>query len=228
MAASLQELFDRLDAIQGEGDALEKAMLVEGTLDTLGHEYGRESREYAAALNELGTCYRAAANYEQAAVHFKDAVGVLERVTGSGSPDYAMALMNYAGVVRLVGQLDESLELFEQAKHLFAATLGETSLEYLTALNNEALCYQDKGEYQEALGRHVQVCSALERQGEPSVAYATSLYNTGFCLKQISEEDLGDELVRRSIEVYRQLLPDGHELLEHAKAVLGEYEPPRP
>lgn len=224
MATSLQELFNRLDAIQGEGGALERAALVEEALDAIGKEYGQESREYAAALNELGTCYRAATNYEQAGAHFKEAIAVLERTLGTGSPDYAMALMNYAGVVRLLGRLDESLELFEQAKRLFADTLGETSLEYLTALNNEALCYQDKGDYQEALGRHVQVCSALERQGEPSVAYATSLYNTGFCLKQIGEDDLGDELVRRSIEVYRQLLPDGHELLERAKAVLGECE----
>ena len=226
MANALQELYDRIDA--ADDDARDKAAVVEASLEGILKEYGPESCEYAAALNELGSCLRAAGDYESAANRFKSAVNLLARTGGPESPEYAMALMNYAGAVRLLGRIDESLALFKHAKEAFSAALGEASMEYLTALNNEALCHQDKGDYEEALIPLVRVCSTLDRHETASVPYATSLYNTGFCFKQIGEEDLGEELVRRSIEVYRQLLPDGHELLERAKAALGEQEAPRP
>lgn len=127
-----------------------------------------------------------------------------------------MALMNYAGVLRLNGALDESLALFERAETLFAETLGTDSMEYLTALNNAALCHQDRGAFETALARHLRVCSALERLDDATVAYATSLYNTGFCCKRWAKPTWAN-LIRRSIEVYRQLLPEYHELIEHAK-----------
>ena len=225
---TMKDLFAELDAIVGEGSAARKAERMADALATIEAEHGRESLEYAAALNELGSCCRAAGDYEQAAARFQEAVEVLERVEGPKSPEYAMAVMNHAGALRVTGRLAESLALFRRAEELFAATLGEGSMEYLTAVNNEALCHQDSGDYEAAIDRHLQVCMALERLEEPSVAYATSLYNTGFCFKQLGEEELGDELIRKSIEVYRLLLPDGHELLEHAKAAVSEGAAERP
>ncbi|WP_302391044.1 tetratricopeptide repeat protein [Eggerthella sinensis] len=222
MATSMQDLFDRLDAVEGEGSGPRKVALITEALTAIEDEHGRDSLAYASALNELGACYRADADYGRAATYFKQAVDLLEQVAGPASPDFAMALMNYAGVLRLNGALDESLALFERAETLFAETLGTDSMEYLTALNNAALCHQDRGAFETALARHLRVCSALERLDDATVAYATSLYNTGFCCKQLGETDLGEDLIRRSIEVYRQLLPEYHELIEHAKAAVGE------
>lgn len=219
---AIKDLFEELDAIVGEGGSTRRVELVGRTLATIEAECGRESLEYAAALNELGACYRATGDYDQAEASFHEAVEVLERVEGPKSPEYAMAVMNHAGALRMTGKLAESLTLFERAEKLFAATLGEGSMEYLTAVNNEALCHQDGGDFEAAIDRHIQVCTALERLEEPSAAYATSLYNTGFCFKQMGEEELGDELIRKSIEVYRLLLPDSQELLERAKAAVGE------
>lgn len=223
----MQSLFDQLDAVQGTGGTPRKVALITEALGAIETEHGHESLEYAAALNELGACYRADADHARASAYFQEAAKLLDRVVPA-SPEYAMALMNHAGVLRLNGQLGESLREFERAEDLFAATLGADSMEYLTALNNEALCHQDGGAYEQALVNHIKVCTALEQRNDESVAYATSLYNTGFCFKQDGETELGDELIRKSIEVYRHLLPDDHELVEHAKAAIGGDEPPRP
>ena len=52
MANALQELYDRIDA--ADDDARDKAAVVEASLEGILKEYGPESCEYAAALNELG------------------------------------------------------------------------------------------------------------------------------------------------------------------------------
>lgn len=225
---TMKDLFAELDAIVGEGSGSRKAEVMGRALEKVEAEHGRDSLEYAAALNELGSCLRAAGDYEQAAERFAQAVEALERTAGPESPECAMATMNYAGALRVTGRLAEALELFGRAEEVFAGTLGEASMEYLTAVNNEALCHQDAGDYEQAIDRHLQVSMALERLEEPSVAYATSLYNTGFCFKRLGEEELGDELIRKSIEAYRLLLPDDHELLEHARAAVAQGEPERP
>lgn len=227
MSKIMTSLFEKLDAVRGSGGTPGKIALIDEALGAIEAEHGRESLEYAAALNEMGSCYRADADGERAAAYFQQATDLLDRVAPASS-EYAMALMNLAGALRLNGQLEESLEGFRRAEELFAANLGTESMEYLTALNNEALCHQDRGDYAEALVNHLNVCTALEKLDDDSIAYATSLYNTGFCFKQDGEEELGDELIRKSIEVYRRLLPDDHVLMQRAKATLDGNETPKP
>lgn len=225
MAESLSKLFKEVDAI-GSAENVEKAIeFIEMHLAQIEAENGRKSLEYAAVLNELGMLHRSDADYPSAARYFREAAETLEEVEGSASPEYATAVMNLAGVLRLDSKLSESIELFERAMDVYADSLGTESVKYLTAINNIALCYQDMRDYQTALANHLKVCEALEELSEKSdecrIDYATSLYNTGFCFKQLGEGLLGDELVARSIEVYRQVLPEGHPLIEHAKAVVG-------
>ena len=231
MANSLNKLFEEVDSIGNSESAGKAIEFIEMHLARIEAERGKKSLEYAAVLNELGMLHRSEADYASAARRFRESAETIEEVEGSSSPEYATAIMNHAGVLRLDSRLSESIELFEEAMSVYADSLGTDSVKYLTAVNNLALCYQDMNDYQTALANHIKGCEGLEGLNDESdeyrIDYATSLYNTGFCFRQLGEGLLGDELVARSINVYRQVLPEDHPLIEHAKAVVGMAAPLR-
>lgn len=224
MEETIEGMFDRADEIaRKEGIDAALAFLAQ-CADRVRDEDGDDSLPYAAVLNQLGFVNRSDGRYEAAADFFAQAQRVLARAVGIDDPEYATAVMNLAGVERLLGRLPESLELFQEALRVYRDTYGEESPMFLTALNNIALSYQDLGDNARALRYHLQVCFGLEELCESSpdlaVEYGTSLCNTGVCFRLEGEDQLGRELIERSLQVYDTVLPDDHFLVLQARQML--------
>lgn len=223
MSGTIEGIFRESDRIAGEQGAALALAFLDQCRATVAEEFGEESREYAALLNELGSVSRVAQRYPDAADYFRQAMAVLQAVLGKEHPEYGTAVMNLAGILRVQGQLAESLALFQEALAVFGATLGEDAPLYLTALNNIALTYQDMGEVERALEYHLHVCAQLEAladDGDWRVEYGTSLYNTGLCFRMAGEEELARELIAQAVLAYEGELADNHPLMLHAKEAL--------
>lgn len=220
MSDTLQEFYDRIDALPEESDAEETLAIIKAYLEGFEATHGKGSLEYAAALNEAGSVCRGQSRYQEAEQYFTDAVKIISQTEGMSSPEYATALMNLAGVMRINGKATQSIDLFKTAMDIYANTLGVDSIKYLTAINNLALSYQDLGDYELAVAHHIDVCKALDERGENSIEYATSLYNTGYCFKELGENKLGNELLEKALNLYESLLPDGHPFIVHTRDLL--------
>lgn len=225
MGKTMEEIFAESDRISGrDGADLALQFLVQ-CQSGVAEEFGAESLEYAALLNELGSVSRAAFDYAAAADYFRQAMAVLEAVVGKEHPEYGTAVMNLAGILRVQGKPAESLELFQEALAVFGSSLGEESPLYLTALNNIALSYQDMGDARRALEYHLHVCRRLEVLAEQDICrveYGTSLYNTGLCFRQVGEDELAAALIQQAILAYEGELAEDHVWMVHAKETLAQ------
>lgn len=224
MEKTIESMLDCADEIgRKEGADAALAFLAQ-CAERVRDEDGDDSLPYAVVLNQLGFVNRSDGRYEAAADFFSQAREVLARVVGTDDPEYATAVMNLAGVERLLGRPSESLGLFEEALQVYRNAYGEESALFLTALNNIALSYQDLGDNAQALRYHLQVCFGLEELCESSpdlvVEYGTSLCNTGMCFRLEGEDQLGRELIERSLQVYDTVLSDDHFLVRQARQML--------
>jgi tetratricopeptide (TPR) repeat protein len=203
-------LIERLAALRNEIAALEAehrlrdiAAPLREVVDLTGAEAGAESREYVAALNELGSLLRTLRELDESEARFRQAADIELRVRGR-SADYATCINNLAGTYRLKGDHEAAEALFEEALAIYETEVGTEHFVYLSALNNLGLVYQDLKRYDDAERLHQQALGALQRSGGQDTALATTLNNLASVAMATKRYGEAQGFLRRALEVYRE------------------------
>jgi serine/threonine protein kinase/tetratricopeptide (TPR) repeat protein len=104
--------------------------------------YGKLHRRYASALDLLAKIATARGDYERAVTLNREALSVLEAITGEGgSSVLAIALNNFSGNLRLAGRPQESLEAASAAVAMAMRVLpeGHNNIAHFRIMQAEAL-----------------------------------------------------------------------------------------
>ena len=118
--------------------------------------FGKESNNYAAVLNNLGYLYEHTDDFKKAETFYLQSVSIRKKILPFNHPDYFVSLQNLANLYIKSRQYSKaevfSLQIAEQIKK----KPGITSPEYAEALNRLALAYDGQKKYDQAEQHYLQ------------------------------------------------------------------------
>ena len=109
-------------------------------------------RDLASAYNVLGVTYHDAREYDNAIVHFDEAIKI--------APDYSIAHQNRGGAYRAKGELDRAIQDFDEAIRLDAKSGS--------ARNDRGVTYYMKGDYDRSI---LDFSGAIQLDAKSAVYY---------------------------------------------------------
>ena len=113
-------------------------------------EYGKESKQYAQAISNLGLIYTRQKKYKKAEQRHKEALKLRQDILEENDPDIAESLNNFATLYLLQKKYNEAEPLLKQALNIYKKTLGDNHPNTAHSLNSLGLIYYKRGEYKEA------------------------------------------------------------------------------
>lgn len=144
----------------------------------------------AECLNKHGTAAYRADRLEVAAMSFRRAVKLLERLKGNQDGDVATALNNLAMLYYSRGDLTAAEPLYRRALAIDEAVQGDESAAVATDLNNLALLLKHQKRPEEAepmLKRALEIKEKVLEPGHPSLL--TGLRNYAAILRLLNREE---------------------------------------
>ncbi|MEQ8667126.1 MAG: tetratricopeptide repeat protein [Rhodospirillales bacterium] len=153
----------------------------------------------AECLNKHGTAAYRADRLEVAAMSFRRAVKLLERLKGNQDGDVATALNNLAMLYYSRGDLNAAEPLYRRALAIDEATQGPASAAVATDLNNLALLLKHQNRAEEAepmLKRALEIKETVLDAGHPSLL--TGLRNYAAILRLVDREEEAAMYERRA------------------------------
>ena len=156
----------------------------------------------AECLNKHGTAAYRADKLEIAAMSFRRAVKLLERLKGHQDADVATALNNLAMLYYARGDLNAAEPLYRRALEIDEAVSGKNSAPVATDLNNLALLLKEQKRLDEAeplLKRALEIKEQRLEEGHPSLL--TGIKNYAAILRLLKREDEAKALDARAAEM---------------------------
>lgn len=208
---------DTRERAEQELNAAALARLVAGDLSLASREPEAAERHYrlaletlpagsdallAECLNKHGTAAYRANKLEIAAMSFRRAVKLLERLKGPQDPDVATALNNLAMLYYARGDLNAAEPLYRRALDIDEAVSGKNSTPVATDLNNLALLLKEQGRAPEAeplLKRALEIKEQRLVHGHPSLI--TGIRNYAAILRLNGREAEADGMDARAAEM---------------------------
>lgn len=218
-----QQLSQQIARCDHQGDYVGLAQYMERFLELTAQLYGKESAQYATALNDYGGIHRDIGHYEKAEQAFLQAADLIGSLQGTRHPDYASVLNNLAGLYRLMGQYKKSEQYFQQALQIYETTLGRQHFLYISGMNNLGLLYQDQGRFAEAETLHAQSLTLLETADDNPIAIGTTLTNLASARRQQGKLDGVAALLERALRIYEEQLGRNHSLYAYGLNNLAAY-----
>jgi len=153
----------------------------------------------AECLNKHGTAAYRANRLDVAAMSFRRAVKLLERLKGSNDGDVATALNNLAMLYYARGDYNAAEPLYRKALSIDEALGGENDANVATDLNNLALLLKQldrAGEAEPLLKRALEIKERALEIGHPSLI--TGLRNYATVLRSLGREEEAEAFERRA------------------------------
>jgi tetratricopeptide (TPR) repeat protein len=186
--------------------------------------FGPESREAAAALNDLGlTCWREGKQAE-AETHDLQALALWRRLAGDESPQVATSLNNLADVYRHYGRPRDAEPLARQALAIRENLFGKDSLEAAESLRVLSILMGDEGKWSEseAMGRQV-LAIRRQRLGPNDPLVAASLVDIAWAAGARGKLDEAESLESEALVLRQKVLGNEHPDVAESLYLLGEY-----
>ena len=138
--------------------------LLRESVELVREEEGDDSREYVAALNELGSLLRALKQLDESEAAFVKAAEIEAAGARHRGQRRLRHLHQQPGRhLPPQGRVRKAEALFRESMEIYERTVGTEHFVYLSALNNLGLVYQDLKRYDEARGLHEQALAVLGR-----------------------------------------------------------------
>jgi tetratricopeptide (TPR) repeat protein len=186
--------------------------------------FGPESRETAAALNDLGlTCWREG---KQAEAETNDlrALTISRRLDGDESPAVATSLNNLADVYRHYGRPSEAEPLARQALAIRQKLFGKDSVEAANSLRVLSILMGDEGKWaeSEAMGQEV-LAIRRKRLGPDDPLVAASLADIAWAAGSMGKLDEAESLEGEALVLRQKVLGNEHPAVATSFYLLGDY-----
>ena len=208
---ALGELYLRLNNVTAENPILKE--LLERSRDT----YGDQHQNTAAAINNLATNYYKQGKLEKSIPLFEEVVPLAQKTLGRSHPNTMMMILNLATNYSRDGREKESipqyLDVYENSENpqvVEMAALG--LLESYAKLEDAEAYVEQASDWIDRIG--------IE-SGERSERVAGYCAMAGSFLNSLEAYEDSERLLRRSVEIRQELIPDGWKF-SNAKSALGE------
>ena len=166
----------------------------------------------AECLNKHGTAMYRSRNAEAAAISFKRAVKLIERVKGPNDPDVATALNNLAMLYYIQREFSAAEPLYKRALAIDEYALGPEATAVGTDLNNLALLLKKQNRLEEAepvMKRALAIKTKHFDPGHPSLN--TGLRNYAGLLRALGREEEAESFEARADALPPKRRPDDTE-----------------
>ncbi len=167
----------------------------------------------AECLNKHGTAMYRSRNAEAAAISFKRAAKLVERVKGANHPDVATALNNLAMLYYVTGEFVAAESLYKRALDIDEYALGPDATAVGTDLNNLALLYKKQERLEEAeplMKRALEIKTKHFDPGHPSLV--TGLRNYAALLRALGRDEEAESFEVRADALPPKRRPDDADL----------------
>lgn len=204
----------------GKYDAAE--VLFRKALEASREQFGRESKETAAALSRLGHVLILKREGADAEHLYREALAIWRKIRGAEDPEIAASLKDLAGALWIQDRRAEAKVLAQQALEMRRKLLGPESLELADSLNFQAMILLNENKLEEATALEQQVL-AIRRQGlaEDDLTVLTTINNLSLTLGHEGKFTEAEMLARQALEMRRKLLGDDHPDVAYARFTLS-------
>lgn len=180
---------------------------------------GKDSLDYAAALNAMGTAMgRKNGGYKEAEDFILHAYEIRRRALGPNHLDVAYSLNNLGVSYSYAGNPKKSVETLLQALEIRKRILGTENLEVATTLNNLGNSYSRFGDHDKSIDFLTQALEIRKKiLGNDHRDVAASYNNLGNSYNLLQEVARAEEYFLMSLEIKKKIF--GEEHMEVAKTL---------
>jgi tetratricopeptide (TPR) repeat protein len=168
--------------------------------------------ELATSLHGYGVLLTAAGKYADAAVKFRDALGLQRTLYGESNPDVARTLKDLGTALAYGGDLNAAIPLLRKAVELNLKLYGsDPHPDTAESLNDLALQLWQQGDYDGAEKNFVASLAMYRKLlGEKHIDVANLLLNLASTLQDKGDLERAEATYRESLAISRELLGDAH------------------
>ncbi len=171
-------------------------------------------------LNNLAVSYNYKGDFARSEALMREALQVEEELHGTATNMYGNLLRGLASVLDELGRTPEADSTIRESMRVLAARSGEEHPDYLRSaalLASIRFSLDDMPGVVEA-ARKVTGASSLH---ESDVAVGSALQLLGLALDSLGQYAAGDSALRRSLEIRKRYLPEGHWAIASSEAMVG-------
>ncbi|MFT4121017.1 CHAT domain-containing tetratricopeptide repeat protein [Bradyrhizobium sp.] len=214
----------RINALRSAGRYSEALPLAQAMVALL--EKTSNSRDLAAALNNLGQIQSDQGHDDQAEPLYKRALALMEKGTGLDSVEIAPVLNNLAALDQRQGRFAEAEPLFRRALAVREKALSRDHPDVGQSLNNLATLDVKQERYAEAEPLFQRALAIYQKVGGPEhPAVATLLNNLGQLYRDLDRDADAEAPIRRSLVIREKVLgPDHPDVARSLNNLAGLYE----
>ncbi len=178
---------------------------------------GEEHPSTATSYNNLAGLYRSMGAYEKAEPLYEKSLKIYEKVLGEEHPSTATSYNNLAELYRSMGAYEKVEPLYKKALKIKEKVLGEEHPSTANSYNNLAVLYESMGAYEKAEPLYEKSLKIREKVLGEEHPDTDRSYND-LAIFYYGQGDY--EFMKRAVEVWSKVLPEGHPNLVDAKKVL--------
>ncbi len=167
---------------------------------------GKESKAYAASLNNLGVLYQETARFNESESFFNEGLKTVEKQFGHESQEYAIVLNNQAILFAEIGRIEQAVQKLSQAISI-VEKLNLSINNEVGFQSNLALLYQQTGKYPEAESVYLKLEKRLKVIAD-NPYYGGVLNYLGLLYIQMNQVDKVEEYLKRAADFYLKKFKD--------------------
>ncbi len=222
--ADLSAQSARIKALRSAGKYAEALPLAQAMVASL--EKTNNSRDLAAALNNLAQIDADQGHDDQAEPIYKRAIALMEKGTGLDSVEIAPVLNNLAALDQRQGRFAEAEPLFKRALAIREKALSREHPDVGQSLNNLATLYVKQQHFTDAEPLFQRALAIYQKVGGPEhPAVATLLNNLGQVYRDLGRDADAEAPIKRSLAIREKVLgPDHPDVARSLNNLAGLYE----
>ncbi len=222
--ADISALSARIAELSRAGKYSEAVPLAQNLVATL--EKGNNSRDLAAALNNLAQLYAGQGRDDQAEPLYKRAIALLEKTFGLDNAEIAPELNNLAALYQRQARYADAEPLFKRALAIREKTLGRAHPDVGQSLNNLATLYVKQQRLTEAEPLFLRALAIYQKAvGTEHPAVATLLNNLGQLYRDLDRDADAEQPIERSLAIRDKVLGADHpDVARSLNNLAGLYE----
>jgi CHAT domain-containing protein/tetratricopeptide (TPR) repeat protein len=214
----------RINALRTAGKYSEALPLAQAMVASL--EKTSNSRDLAAALNNLAQIHADQGRDDQAEPLYTRAIALMEKGTGQGSVEIAPLLNNLAALYQRQSRFTEAEPLFKRALAVREQALSREHPDVGQSLNNLATYYVKQQRHAEAEPLFRRALSIYQKAAGPEhPAVATVLNNIGQVDRDLNRDAEAEAPIKRSLAIREKVLgPDHPDVARSLNNLAGLYQ----
>lgn len=183
---------------------------------------GKEHKDTATALSNLGNVYRNIGNLQDAEKCYKQAYYIRKKLFITENVDVASSLNDIGSIYQSKGNLIQAKQYFEKALGICLNNCENANSEVANSLNNLGTVHRKLGNIdksQQYYKQSLEIWRKIYGEMHPSVAF--TLNNLGVVNREIGELYIAEKYCKEAYEIFKKLFGNKHSGVAYSLNVLS-------